>query len=90
MAEANWHTYQVLTKRYGLPRVQHLRATSAATRFLSIEPLLEDLGDARGTSQAGEGRRIRPNRVQAGPAARERGVEAKLQGKAQIKKVAQE
>lgn len=76
MVEANWHTYQVLTKRserlrdmlsgrlkfaaqqrhvwwgvsvedkrYGLPRVKHLRATPAAIKFLSIEPLLEDLGD---------------------------------------------
>jgi protein gp37 len=75
MVEANWHTYQVLTKRserlqqllssrlryaakerhiwwgvsvedkrYGLPRVAHLRATPAAVRFLSVEPLLEDLG----------------------------------------------
>ena len=76
MVEANWHTYQVLTKRadrlkemlstrlkfaadqrhiwwgvsvedkkYGLPRIEHLRATPAAVRFLSIEPLLEDLDD---------------------------------------------
>jgi protein gp37 len=75
MIDADWHTYQVLTKRsdrlqqllstklrhaanarhiwwgvsvedrkYGLPRVEHLRATPAAVRFLSIEPLLEDLG----------------------------------------------
>jgi three-Cys-motif partner protein len=75
MRVANWHTYQVLTKRserlrdmlrtdlrqlaaephiwwgvsvenrkHGLPRVDHLRATPAAIRFLSIEPLLEDLG----------------------------------------------
>jgi protein gp37 len=75
MVEANWHTYQVLTKRserlrdllsaklrfaadhrhiwwgvsvedkrYGLPRVEHLRAARAAVKFLSIEPLLEDLG----------------------------------------------
>jgi len=75
MVEANWHTYQVLTKRsarlrdmlsgplrfasyhphiwwgvsvedrrYGLPRVEHLRQAPAAIRFLSIEPLLEDLG----------------------------------------------
>jgi len=75
MVEANWHTYQVLTKRserlremlsgplrfasqhchiwwgvsvedryYGLPRVRQLRKTPAAVRFLSIEPLLEDLG----------------------------------------------
>lgn len=76
MVEANWHTYQVLTKRadrltqllstrlrfaatcrhiwwgvsvedrkYGLPRISHLQATPAAIRFLSIEPLLGDLGD---------------------------------------------
>jgi protein gp37 len=76
MVEANWHTYQVLTKRadrlqhllatklrfaqqhqhiwwgvsvedkkYGLPRVDHLRSAPAAVRFLSIEPLLEDIGD---------------------------------------------
>jgi protein gp37 len=76
MAVANWHTYQVLTKRserllellsgrlrfaaeleniwwgvsvedrkYGLPRVDHLRRAPAEVRFLSIEPLLEDLGE---------------------------------------------
>jgi len=75
MTVANWHTYQVLTKRsermrdllrtklrfaadhphiwwgvsvedrrYGLPRVEHLRAAPARVRFLSVEPLLEDLG----------------------------------------------
>lgn len=75
MKEANWHTYQVLTKRakrlkrllngplkelaelshiwwgvsvenkkHGLPRIDELRATRAAVKFLSIEPLLEDLG----------------------------------------------
>lgn len=75
MCRANWHTYQVLTKRserlrdllttdlknaaaaqhiwwgvsvedrkYGLPRIEHLRNAPAAIRFLSIEPLLEDLG----------------------------------------------
>src|SRR2546427_12142047 len=75
MAAANWHTYQVLTKRserlrrllntslqfaarqphiwwgvsvenrkYGLPRVEDLQHANAAIRFLSIEPLLEDLG----------------------------------------------
>ncbi len=75
MHKANWHTYQVLTKRadrmkqrlssfvntikdldnvwwgvsvedqkYGLPRIDALRETPAAIRFLSIEPLLEDLG----------------------------------------------
>ena len=76
MEVANWHTYQVLTKRsqrlrdllctklrpaaelphvwwgvsvenrkHGLPRIGHLRAAPAAIRFLSIEPLLEDLGE---------------------------------------------
>jgi protein gp37 len=76
MAAADWHTYQVLTKRaqrlrnllngklrfaagkeniwwgvsvedrkYGLPRVDHLRQAPAKVRFLSIEPLLEDLGE---------------------------------------------
>ena len=75
MRLANWHTYQVLTKRsdrlrdllttslrdaaderhiwwgvsvenrrHGLPRVDHLRSSPAKMRFLSIEPLLEDLG----------------------------------------------
>jgi protein gp37 len=75
MMLANWHTYQVLTKRsarlqellnnelsfaanashiwwgvsvedrqYGVPRIQHLTATRVAVRFLSIEPLLEDIG----------------------------------------------
>ena len=76
MVKANWHTYQVLTKRserlrdllqgglrfasrqnniwwgvsvedrkYGLPRIDHLRSAPAAVRFLSVEPLLEDLGE---------------------------------------------
>jgi protein gp37 len=76
MARADWHTYQVLTKRadrmqawmerapehlrnlphvwlgvsvedrkYGLPRILHLRSTPARIHFLSVEPLLEDLGD---------------------------------------------
>jgi protein gp37 len=75
MVQADWHTYQVLTKRsarmrdmlkdrlrfaaarrhiwwgvsvedkrHGLPRVEHLRSAPARIRFLSIEPLLEDLG----------------------------------------------
>jgi protein gp37 len=75
MVKANWHTYQVLTKRsprmtkllngklrfaaeaphvwwgvsvenkeYGLPRIRDLRETPAAVKFLSIEPLLENLG----------------------------------------------
>lgn len=81
MEAANWHTYQVLTKRsermrdmvngelrfaanaphiwwgvsvedkrYGLPRIDQLRAARVKIRFLSIEPLLENLGqvDLRG------------------------------------------
>jgi protein gp37 len=75
MAAANWHTYQVLTKRsermrdllrsklafaarlnhiwwgvsvenrkHGLPRVDHLRDAAPTMTFLSVEPLLEDLG----------------------------------------------
>lgn len=75
MGSADWHVYQVLTKRgerlrrvsqrfarrlterehiwlgvsvedrkYGLPRIDELRDARAAVRFLSIEPLLEDLG----------------------------------------------
>jgi protein gp37 len=32
-------------KKYGLPRIKHLRAAPAAIRFLSIEPLLENLED---------------------------------------------
>jgi protein gp37 len=76
MVQANWHTYQVLTKRStrmrdllktrlrsaaiqphiwwgvsvenkanGEPRISDLRSTPASVRFLSIEPLLEDLGE---------------------------------------------
>lgn len=83
MVTANWHTYQVLTKRaerlrsllnshlkfaagsrhiwwgvsvedrrYGVPRIKELRNTNVAVRFLSVEPLLEDVGrlDLRGIS----------------------------------------
>jgi len=73
---ANWHIYQILTKRasrlrqitnrfpndlvtqhhiwlgvsvedrkYGLPRIDELRCAQAGVRFLSVEPLLEDLGE---------------------------------------------
>ena len=75
MCAANWHTYQVLTKRpermaellrtklrfaghqrhiwwgvsvenrkHGLPRISVLRTCPVHIKFLSIEPLLEDLG----------------------------------------------
>ena len=45
-----WWGVSVEDRRYGLPRIDDLRATPAAVRFLSIEPLLEDLGkvDLRG------------------------------------------
>ncbi|MGH7869639.1 MAG: DUF5131 family protein [Candidatus Dormibacteraceae bacterium] len=40
-----WWGVSVEDKKYGLPRVEHLRAVEhAAVRFLSVEPLLEDLG----------------------------------------------
>jgi protein gp37 len=37
-------------RKYGLPRIDILRETPAAVRFLSVEPLLEELGtiDLRG------------------------------------------
>jgi protein gp37 len=74
MVRADWHTYQVLTKRsarmqallserlrfaaekkhiwwgvsvenkkHGIPRISNLQASPARVKFLSIEPLLEDL-----------------------------------------------
>ncbi|WP_224368136.1 DUF5131 family protein [Hyalangium versicolor] len=39
-----WWGVSVEDKRYGLPRIEHLQAAPAQVRFLSIEPLLEDLG----------------------------------------------
>lgn len=76
MRIANWHTYQVLTKRadrlrsllrgklksvaslnhiwwgvsvenraQGVPRIQLLRESESAMKFLSIEPLLENIGE---------------------------------------------
>jgi protein gp37 len=39
-----WWGTSVENIRHGLPRIEHLRRTPAAVRFLSIEPLLEDLG----------------------------------------------
>jgi protein gp37 len=35
----------VENRKHGLPRMDHLRQTPAHLRFLSIEPLLEDLGE---------------------------------------------
>lgn len=39
-----WWGVSVENRRYGLPRINALRHTPATVRFLSIEPLLEDLG----------------------------------------------
>jgi len=39
-----WWGVSVEDKRYGLPRIEHLRSSAAAVRFLSVEPLLEELG----------------------------------------------
>lgn len=39
-----WLGVSVEDRKYGLPRIDELRATPAAVRFLSVEPLLEDLG----------------------------------------------
>jgi protein gp37 len=105
MLRANWHTFQVLTKRadrlehllkttlrdaagarhiwwgvsvedkkYGVPRIEHLRRAPAMVRFLSIEPLLEDLGRLNlsgihwviGGGESGHGaRRMQPAWVDA-------------------------
>lgn len=45
-----WLGVSVEDRRYGIPRIQQLREAAAAVRFLSVEPLLEDLGplDLRG------------------------------------------
>jgi protein gp37 len=39
-----WWGVSVEDRKHGLPRARHLQEASAAVRFLSIEPLLEDLG----------------------------------------------
>jgi protein gp37 len=40
-----WLGVSVEDRAYGLPRIDHLRRVKAHIRFLSVEPLLEDLGD---------------------------------------------
>ncbi|MGH1462915.1 MAG: phage Gp37/Gp68 family protein [Neptuniibacter sp.] len=42
-----WLGVSVEDKKYGRPRIPDLQAIKAKTRFLSIEPLLEDLGRIR-------------------------------------------
>lgn len=39
-----WLGVSVEDKKYGVPRIDHLRKVDAKIRFLSIEPLLEDVG----------------------------------------------
>jgi protein gp37 len=39
-----WLGVSVEDKKYGVPRIESLRRVNAAVRFLSIEPLLEDVG----------------------------------------------
>lgn len=40
-----WWGVSVENRKHGLPRVELLRASAAAVKFLSVEPLLEDLGE---------------------------------------------
>jgi protein gp37 len=44
-AKRIWLGVSVEDRKYGLPRIQYLRESPARIRFLSIEPLLEDLGE---------------------------------------------
>lgn len=39
-----WWGVSVEDKKFGLPRIEDLRRSPVAVRFLSVEPLLEDLG----------------------------------------------
>jgi protein gp37 len=39
-----WWGVSVENKTHGIPRIAHLRAAQTQVRFLSVEPLLEDLG----------------------------------------------
>ncbi len=40
-----WLGVSVENRRHGVPRIDHLRKVDAKIRFLSVEPLLEDVGD---------------------------------------------
>ena len=40
-----WLGVSVEDKKYGVPRIDHLRKVPASIRFLSVEPLLECVGD---------------------------------------------
>ena len=39
-----WWGVSVEDRKYGLPRIDDLRATEASVRFLSVEPLIENIG----------------------------------------------
>ena len=43
-ADHIWWGVSVEDREHGVPRIEHLRATDARIRFLSIEPLLMDVG----------------------------------------------
>ena len=45
-----WWGVSVENRLHGLPRVEELRASAAAVKFLSVEPLLEDLGEFHATT----------------------------------------
>jgi protein gp37 len=45
-APANaWLGVSVENVKYGVPRIDHLRRVNAEVRFLSVEPLIEDVGE---------------------------------------------
>ena len=48
-----WWGVSVEDRKHGLPRIADLQATPAAVRFLSVEPLLEDLGELDLEASAG-------------------------------------
>lgn len=42
-----WWGVSVENQRAGIPRISHLQTSTARIRFLSVEPLLEDLGELK-------------------------------------------
>ncbi|MFP3606067.1 DUF5131 family protein [Paraburkholderia sp. SIMBA_053] len=40
-----WLGVSVEDRKYGVPRIDHLRTIDATIRFLSVEPLLQDVGE---------------------------------------------
>lgn len=43
--ENAWLGVSVEDRKYGVPRIDHLRKIAASIRFLSVEPLLQDVGE---------------------------------------------